>query len=381
MTDRTHRLCFVAGLALLATGCGGAGTGSMGIQSNGNPAPNYVPSSAAAQAASQNAAVAGPLPEPKLAFAFAGPLLTAPIINDAGSYTNGPIIRATNTTTGYGMEGIADAAGAGVYGHSASTAANSDGVYGFSSAGDGVLGHAATTGNGVSGDSAGGTGVRGSSATGYGGYFTTSGGTALVAVNTVGDGNGVDSITNAGYAYYGSGSDVGALIQGTNEGIYGLTGSKGYPLVAEVSDAVVWFIDSSGTAHTMVAGGGGRRLLAYQPKSASPTIEDTGTAQLADGSARVALDSTFAQALDPGKPYQVMLTPDGDTRGLYVASKSATGFVVREVQGGRSSIGFDYHIYATEIGHANERMTLATGETGPRPALLERTGRPLQSIR
>ena len=54
---------------------------------------------------------------------------------------------------------------------------------------------------------------------------------------------------------------------------------------------------------------------------------------------------------------------DGDTRGLYVASKSATAFVVREVQGGRGNFGFDYHIYASEIGHAGERMTMVSGSS------------------
>jgi hypothetical protein len=52
-----------------------------------------------------------------------------------------------------------------------------------------------------------------------------------------------------------------------------------------------------------------------------------------------------------------MLTPDGDTRGLYVARKSATSFVVREVQGGQGTLAFDYHIYAAGLGQAGERMT------------------------
>jgi hypothetical protein len=55
-----------------------------------------------------------------------------------------------------------------------------------------------------------------------------------------------------------------------------------------------------------------------------------------------------------------MLTPDGDTKGLFVASKSPSGFVVREVQGGHATISFDYHIYATSLGQAGQRMTELT---------------------
>lgn len=55
-----------------------------------------------------------------------------------------------------------------------------------------------------------------------------------------------------------------------------------------------------------------------------------------------------------------MLTPDGDTKGLYVASKSPTQFVVREVQGGRGSLDFDYHIYASHAGSAGVRMAEMT---------------------
>jgi hypothetical protein len=44
--------------------------------------------------------------------------------------------------------------------------------------------------------------------------------------------------------------------------------------------------------------------------------------------------------------YHVFLTPEGDSRGLYVSSKSATGFTVNEQQGGASSLGFSYRVGA-----------------------------------
>jgi hypothetical protein len=52
--------------------------------------------------------------------------------------------------------------------------------------------------------------------------------------------------------------------------------------------------------------------------------------------------------------------------GLYVAAKSARGFIVREAQGGRSTIAFDYRIVATALGGAGQRMSTTTNASMPR---------------
>ena len=70
--------------------------------------------------------------------------------------------------------------------------------------------------------------------------------------------------------------------------------------------------------------------------------------------------------MDSTSTYHVALTPDGDTLGLYVAGKTGSAFVVREVQDGRDSLAFDYHVYGTAQGHARDRMGLASS-AGPRP--------------
>jgi hypothetical protein len=72
----------------------------------------------------------------------------------------------------------------------------------------------------------------------------------------------------------------------------------------------------------------------------------------------VTLNGALAQTIDMQRGYQVFLTPDGDTRGLYVASKSASSFVVREVQGGHGTFAFDYHVYASQLGSHAQQMTI-----------------------
>lgn len=97
-----------------------------------------------------------------------------------------------------------------------------------------------------------------------------------------------------------------------------------------------------------------------------PAESPVGSSRLVNGQAAVALDRTFAQAIDGRAPYQVFLTPNGDTRGLFVAQKTPAGFVVRETQGGRGSLGFDYRVVASPLGRGGERMGLTKGAPEPR---------------
>src|SRR5262249_45754570 len=97
-------------------------------------------------------------------------------------------------------------------------------------------------------------------------------------------------------------------------------------------------------------------------------IEDSGTAHLVNGTANVYLSPSFARSIDPRFGYQVFLTPGGDTRGLYVAGKFARGFRVREVQGGRGSFDFDYHVYAhTETPAVRQPLTTLPPPTRVQP--------------
>jgi hypothetical protein len=108
----------------------------------------------------------------------------------------------------------------------------------------------------------------------------------------------------------------------------------------------------------------------YAAQTTQQVTEDFGEAQLVGGQAYVRLDARFASVTQRGTQYLVFLTPQGDTKGLYVTQKTATGFAVRETNGGRSSIAFDYRIVAEAAGSANLRLpevhdTLYHGRTAP----------------
>lgn len=104
----------------------------------------------------------------------------------------------------------------------------------------------------------------------------------------------------------------------------------------------------------------GQTVKTYSSQAAQPTLEDTGEAQLVNGVARVALDPAFAASIDRSN-YVVLVTPQGMTQGvLCVAQRSASGFVVQENMGGRSTVQFAYRIVAKPYGSTSPRLPVAT---------------------
>jgi len=99
--------------------------------------------------------------------------------------------------------------------------------------------------------------------------------------------------------------------------------------------------------------------LMYAVESPEVWFEDFGASALQNGAATVNIDPLFAKTVNLGVDYHVFLTPLGDSNGLYVAEKTATGFTVREMGGGTSDVGFDYRIVAKRAGYETTRLPVA----------------------
>jgi hypothetical protein len=107
-------------------------------------------------------------------------------------------------------------------------------------------------------------------------------------------------------------------------------------------------------------------VVTYAPQQSEPTVEDFGEAQMTNGSAYVRLDTHYANLIARNVGYLVFISPEGDNRGLYVTQKSALGFVVRESQGGRSSITFSYRIVAKPLGDMAQRLPVVLVHKNPK---------------
>jgi hypothetical protein len=275
----------------------------------------------------------------------------------------------SNTGSGGGIEGQS-ASGNGLSGTTSSTTGNS--------AVAGVATNSSGSAHGVYGRSANGQGVYGKS--------TSS--------------NGVEGHTSspmdfAGVASYGDGdsglAETGVYGKGGAMGVTGESSGGGVALVAFSDDTSTDIFAGSDSANNdycvidpkanlkctgKITGkkslrvqhrnSEGQQVLAYASESATASIEDVGTARMYDGVANVQINPDFASVMDHHW-YCVFLTPLGDTRGLYVSSKTPSGFQVRETERGRSTLEFDYRIVGRPLDAKIDRLPLAPVMKIPKP--------------
>jgi hypothetical protein len=114
-------------------------------------------------------------------------------------------------------------------------------------------------------------------------------------------------------------------------------------------------LTQNGSPHDTLPTSTGRKVVLYGAMQTTATVEDFGEAQLSAGEAYVTIDPRFADTIDKTRTYLIFLTPQGDTAGLYVAQKTAAGFVVRE-HGARSNVVFDYRIVAVPFESQGARL-------------------------
>jgi hypothetical protein len=119
---------------------------------------------------------------------------------------------------------------------------------------------------------------------------------------------------------------------------------------------------SKGT-YVRTTGGSGAVMREYETRSTVPNVEDFGDGQLVNGRAYVPIDARLADTIDRRVEYHVFVTPEGDCKGLYVTQKSPGGFAVRELQGGRSSLAFEYRIVAKPIDENGTRLAAMPADT------------------
>ncbi|HTY77881.1 MAG TPA: hypothetical protein VMI34_08695 [Candidatus Bathyarchaeia archaeon] len=270
------------------------------------------------------------------------------------SVTAPPVKSGLEVRNPWGDAVVGDAfASSGVVG----TSVNGSGVRGDSDNGAGVTGSGLAVGVlgvGRRGDSIGirGTGPRGGvfgvgTATGGVGVFGSGGAAGISGSTTsLASGFGVNGQTALGVGTRGLArgiNGVGVLGVGAVGG-HGLVGMASAPALAGVffGDMVV---APGGNKSAAVPFPDGSHRLLYSMECPESWFEDFGTGRLVRGRATVRLDRGFAAVVRRDQLH-VFLTPEGDCRGLYVRRKSASGFEVRELQGGSSSLRFTYRVVA-----------------------------------
>ena len=95
---------------------------------------------------------------------------------------------------------------------------------------------------------------------------------------------------------------------------------------------------------------GSRKAAFYAMAAPENWFEDFGSGHLSNGSATVALDPDFAETVNTGVEYHVFVTPNGESKGLYVSQKGPSSFEVRESGGGSSASASTIALWRTAKG-------------------------------
>ena len=309
--------------------------------------------------------------------------------HSAGSCTGG-----VNTGTGFGV--VAVAASANGIDSATKNPSHSDG-YGRS----GVYGHDDSTdfgqlNVGVAGFSYWGTGVQGASDSGYGMKASSPQGIGLLSSGAVGmkvtsvDGDAIQasstgsqnagaidvSSTNSPAVYAVSNNDI-AVDAEVGAGDFspalflsggGADQNTSLIVSYDSGNNQIFTVDNAGNEHITgqlfthgscsLGCSKTRHVASYAPRESSPSMEDVGEGQLTAGRARVRLDPAFANVIDKHANYDVFVSPEGPSRGVYVTEKSQTGFTVMENPGGQSTIPFSYRIVAKPYGVTAARLPM-----------------------
>ncbi len=101
----------------------------------------------------------------------------------------------------------------------------------------------------------------------------------------------------------------------------------------------------------------------YPARETLPSVEDYGSGHLVAGRAYVALDPAFAGTISRTQPYMVIVTPGGQSHGVYVSDRTTAGFEVHENDAGRDTVDFDYRIVARPLADTSARLAAVPTRT------------------
>lgn len=268
-----------------------------------------------------------------------------------GARTEGVLGTSEHAPGVYGITGGAASQSAGVLGDGT----DAYGVWGRSSKHDGVCGE--TT-------SALRSGVFGK-CTDPGGNGVTGGNSARNTSGYLGGEYGARGIRDDYEGFLGF-SDGGVLGRHNASGNYGYLGMSGRAIFLSGAfyqtggvfeahpTSTVWTTNKPATVKLR----DGTRVKLFAEESAEVLFSDYGGGRLENGRAHIALDAVFAQTVtvDDAHPMRVFVQLEDECLGVYVTGKSATGFDVIELQGGRSDARFSYRVVCTRRHYEGERL-------------------------
>jgi len=107
-----------------------------------------------------------------------------------------------------------------------------------------------------------------------------------------------------------------------------------------------WEIDEDGRFTTKVETSEGSKTL-YALQSENDQYVFSGKGTLVNGKTRIDFDETIREIVNTEKHMSINLTLRDKAKGIYVSEQDDRGFVVEEIEDGKSEANFDWMIFAT----------------------------------
>lgn len=137
---------------------------------------------------------------------------------------------------------------------------------------------------------------------------------------------------------YGPNAYYGGYFEGNNSWAYvGLNYLGTYYKIA-----------GNGSVSSMIKDENNKERIIYCPEAPEITLQDSGNTKLVNGTAHVQIDATLAKniVVNEKHPLKVFIQLEGDCNGVFVTSKSNSGFTVKELGNGNSNTSFSWFIIA-----------------------------------
>src|SRR5690554_2486554 len=127
-------------------------------------------------------------------------------------------------------------------------------------------------------------------------------------------------------------------------------------------------IIGNGTVSTLVDDSAGNKRVLFAPEAPEILFEDYGVGKLQNGSVYINIDPLFAKSIHVSEkhPLKVFIQLEGECNGVFVTEKTASGFLVKELNGGTSNTPFSYHIVANRADDIASDGSIASKHVGLR---------------
>jgi len=304
------------------------------------------------------------------------------------STATGGIAFVTSSNVGWQGQNAGTGIGVAGFNTNATPGLAGDGVYGQTSATDGMGGffanlNALGTGLVSSGNNAAAQYVvRGSGIAGTGTQYGVIG-MATTTVNTNQNNNSVANAANASAGGYFEVQNAGTAQTWSYVGV-------------RDGGGVLRKIIGTGTVNTIVKDTKGEYVAMSCPEAPENLFQDYGQGQLVNGKIHIDIDPILAKniVVNEQHPLRVFIQLEGDCEGVFITNKTQTGFDVVELKGGTSNVSFSYTIVANRAdemlpdgsmsNYSAERFPIAPGpqeKAGSRPAKTELLQKPLDELK